>query len=63
MLMHPDLMMALADDHRRELIAEADRSRLLAAARDRRARKTPAARPPRTGVLNPRHPSAAVPAR
>jgi len=37
MLMHPDLVLAQANDRQRELIAEADRERLLAIAR--RARR------------------------
>ncbi|MDQ7909828.1 hypothetical protein RB614_35560 [Phytohabitans sp. ZYX-F-186] len=37
MLMHPDLVLAQANDRQRELIAEADRERLLATAR--RARR------------------------
>jgi hypothetical protein len=43
MMMHPDLVLAQANDRRRELIAEADRERLLAIARrvrrGRRARQ------------------------
>ncbi len=67
MLMHPDLMMALANDRRRELIAEADKAHLLAGARlarkARRARKTSAVRGQPTGILASCDPSAAVPAR
>jgi hypothetical protein len=37
MMMHPDLVLAQANDRQRELIAEADRERLLAIAR--RARR------------------------
>jgi hypothetical protein len=37
MMMHPDLILAQANDRHRELIAEADRERLLAIAR--RARR------------------------
>ena len=48
MLMHPDTFLVLTNDRRRELIAEADRGRLLASARRirriRRARKAPAVR-------------------
>ncbi|BCY08178.1 hypothetical protein [Actinoplanes sp. L3-i22] len=40
MLMHPDVMLSLANDHRRELIAEADRERLLTSARRARKIKT-----------------------
>jgi hypothetical protein len=67
MLMHPDLLLAQAKDRRRELIAEADRERLLTIAfrarRARRARKTPAVRGQPTGTLASCEPSAAVPAR
>jgi hypothetical protein len=67
MLMHPDLMLTLANDRRRELIAEADRERLLTIAgmarRARRARKAPAVRGQPTGTLASCEPSAAVPAR
>lgn len=48
MLMHPDLILAQANDRQRELIAEADRERLLATAREarrgRRARQKAPAR-------------------
>jgi hypothetical protein len=64
MLMHPDLMLAVANDRHRELIAEADRTHLLSIARRaRRARKTPAVRGRPTGTLASCEPSAAVPAR
>ena len=67
MLMHPDLMLALANDRYRELIAERDRERLLTSARvarkARRARKDPAVRGQPTGTLASCEPSAAVPAR
>ena len=64
MLMHPDLMLILANDRHRELIAEADRERLLTIARvARRARKAPAVRGQPTGTLASCEPSAAVPAR
>ena len=64
MLMHPDLMLILANDRHRELIAEADRERLLTIAREaRRARKAPAVRGQPTGTLASCEPSAAVPAR
>jgi hypothetical protein len=64
MLMHPDLMLALVHDRHRELIAEADRSRLLTSARRaRRARKAPVVRGHPTGTLASCEPSAAVPAR
>jgi hypothetical protein len=67
MLMHPDLMMTLVNDRHRELVAEADRMRLLnsgrAARRARRASKAPAVRGRPTGTLASCEPSAAVPAR
>ena len=64
MLMHPDLMLAIANDHRRELIAERDRRHLLSSARAaRRARKALAVRGQPTGTLTSCEPSAAVPAR
>ncbi|MEU7903583.1 hypothetical protein [Actinoplanes sp. NPDC049118] len=67
MLMHPELMLALANDRHRELIAEADRERVLTAARAvrkaRQARKAPVVRRQRTGTLASCEPSAAVPAR
>jgi hypothetical protein len=47
MLIHPDLTLAQAHDRQRELIAEADRRRLLAVARRHRrgnAAASPAAR-------------------
>ncbi|MFF5081248.1 hypothetical protein ACFY36_29725 [Actinoplanes sp. NPDC000266] len=37
MLIHPDLMLTLAHEHHRELIAETDRRRLLTSARLARA--------------------------
>ncbi|WP_436533173.1 hypothetical protein [Actinoplanes sp. HUAS TT8] len=67
MLMHPELMMNLADERRRELIAEADRERLLAAAqtarRARRGRKSEAVRGQPTGNLASCESSVAVPVR
>jgi hypothetical protein len=64
MLMHPDLLLALANDRQRELIAEADRERLLTLAfRARRGKKSPAVRGQPTGTLASCEPSAAVPAR
>jgi hypothetical protein len=63
-MMHPDLMLALVHDRHRELIAEADRQRLLTSARRaRRARKAPAVRGHPTGTLASCEPSTAVPAR
>ena len=67
MLMHPDVLLELANDRQRELIAEADRGRLLTIARTarraRRAGMTTAVRGQPTGILAPCDPSAAVPAR
>jgi hypothetical protein len=64
MLIHPDLMLTLANDRHRELIAEADRQRLLTSARRaRRARKAQAVRGQPTGTLASCEPIAAVPAR
>lgn len=64
MFMHPDTLLVLANDRRRELISEADRGRLLTRARRaRRARKAPAVRGRPTGTLTSCEPSAAVPAR
>jgi hypothetical protein len=67
MLMHPDLLLTLANDRHRELIARADRERLLTSARvargARRARKAPVVRGQPTGTLASCEPSAAVPAR
>ncbi|GGM55970.1 hypothetical protein GCM10011608_46010 [Micromonospora sonchi] len=60
MLVLPDTMLALANDRRRELLAEADRERLLTSAR--RARKALAVRGQPGGTLAPCEPSAAVPA-
>jgi hypothetical protein len=64
MLMHPDLLLDLAYDRRRELVAEADRERLLTIARMvRRTRKAPGGRGQPAGTLRPCEPSVAVPAR
>ncbi|MEV6851784.1 hypothetical protein [Actinoplanes sp. NPDC051411] len=67
MNMHPVMLMMLANQRQRELIAEADRHRLLSSAREaRRARKGRKARAVRgqpTGNLASCDPSAAVPAR
>ncbi|MFU8852816.1 hypothetical protein ACNAW0_17785 [Micromonospora sp. SL1-18] len=59
MLMLPDTMLALANDRRRELIAEADRERLLTSARRaRRARNAVAVRGQPDGTLASCEPSA-----
>jgi len=68
MLMHPDMLLVLANDRHREVIAEADRRRLLTSARltrhaRRAARKASAVRGQPTGILASCEPSAAVPAR
>ena len=67
MLLHPDLMLTLANERHRELVAEAERSHLLSSTRaarwGRRARKAPAVRGRPAGTLAPCEPSAAVPAR
>jgi hypothetical protein len=64
MLMHPDVLLDLANDRRRDLIAEADRRRLVTMARmARQARKAPAVRGQPTGTLASCEPAAAVPAR
>jgi hypothetical protein len=64
MLMHPDLMLTLANDRHRELIAESEKQRLLISARSaRRARKAPAVRGRPTGTLASCESPAAVPAR
>ncbi|MEV6305534.1 hypothetical protein AB0M02_39390 [Actinoplanes sp. NPDC051861] len=63
-MMHPDMLLNLANDRRRELIAESDRERLLSMARAaRRARKARTARGRPAGTLASCEPSAAVPAR
>ncbi|WP_030439143.1 hypothetical protein [Actinoplanes subtropicus] len=67
MLLHPDLMLTLANERHRELVAEAEREHLLsnarAARRGRRAGKVAAVRGRPAGSLAPCEPSAAVPAR
>ncbi|MBE1490720.1 hypothetical protein [Plantactinospora soyae] len=64
MFIHPDTFLVLANDRRRELIAEADEVRLLTSAhRARRARKALAVGAQPTGTLASCEPSAAVPAR
>lgn len=67
MFYHPDTVMALANEHRRELIAEADRYRLLASAlrirreQDRERKAAARARP--AGTLAACGPREAAPAR
>jgi len=70
MLLHPDLMLANFHANERELIARADRERLLSAARRRRharagrhAAKDPVARGRPEATLAPCVPHAAAPAR
>ncbi|NMO50012.1 hypothetical protein HH310_02225 [Actinoplanes sp. TBRC 11911] len=61
MSMYPDLMLAIAYDRHREMIADGQRERLLASAR--RARKARRVRGQPTGTLAACEPSAVVPAR
>ncbi|MEU4241824.1 hypothetical protein [Actinoplanes sp. NPDC026619] len=64
MLLHPDLMLAMANNRHRELVAEAQRGHLLNSAREaRRTRKAPAVRGKPAGNLASCDPSAAVPVR
>ena len=67
MLIHPDLMLTLANERHRELVAEAERRHLLTNARSarwgRRARKAPAVRGRPAKILAPSEPSAVAPAR
>jgi hypothetical protein len=64
MMVHPYMMMELAKDRQRELIADADRAHLLSQARQaRKARKSRAARGQPAGTLSTCGPSAVVPAR
>ncbi len=67
MMMHPDLMLTLANERHRDLIAEAEKERLLAGARRarqaRRGRKAEAVRGQPTGTLATCESSAAVPVR
>ena len=64
MMMHPVMMLMLANQRQRELVSEADRQRLLTSAREaRRARKARAVRGQPAGTLTSCEPSAAVPAR
>ena len=64
MLIHPDLMLVLANERHRELIAESARRSLLTRARDaRRSRRSGEARGRPAGSLTSCDPSAVVPAR
>ena len=64
MFVHSDMFLTLANDRHRELVAEADKQRLLTIARAaRRARKVAAARGRPAGTLASCEPSVAVPAR
>jgi hypothetical protein len=67
MFSNPNLMLTLANDRHRQLVAEAERSHLLtiarAARRSRRARQAQEMRGRPAGTLAPCEPSAAVPAR
>lgn len=66
MMMHPVMMLMVANERQRELVAEADQERLLASARRTRrswrSRKSKAVRGQPTGTLTPCEASAAVPA-
>ncbi|MEV4348884.1 hypothetical protein AB0J83_30880 [Actinoplanes sp. NPDC049596] len=61
MLAHTDLMLDLAHNQQRELIAEADKWRVLRSAREARRARKPRGRP--DGSLASCEPSAVVPAR
>lgn len=61
MLIHPDLMLTMANDRHRELIDQADKQRLLG--RVRRPRRTGVVRGQPAGTLTSCEASAAVPAR
>ncbi|BCY11323.1 hypothetical protein L3i22_064110 [Actinoplanes sp. L3-i22] len=62
--MHPDLMLAIANERHRELVAEAEKGRLLASARRiLRSGKGDTVRGHPTGTLAGCEASAAVPAR
>ncbi|WP_433379133.1 hypothetical protein ACQPZX_12935 [Actinoplanes sp. CA-142083] len=64
MLIHADLMLTLANERHRELIAENEKRSLLSSARRaRKGRKSQAVRGRPTGTLASCEPSAAVPAR
>ena len=64
MFTNPELLLEMAHNHHRELVAEADRERLLSIARlARRARKAATVRGRPAGTLRACEPSAAVPAR
>ncbi|MEV4282655.1 hypothetical protein [Actinoplanes xinjiangensis] len=60
MFAHPDLMLHLAHDRTREMIAEADRERLLSGARLARRGRKARGRP--TGAVASREPTAVAPA-
>jgi hypothetical protein len=63
MLLHPDVMLTIAADRRRELIAEADQERVLKSARRIRRTRRDEVRGQPAGTLAPCEPSVAVPAR
>jgi hypothetical protein len=67
MNVHPVILMMLANQRQRDLVAESEKARLLASAREarksRKARKARAVRGQPTGTLASCEPSAAVPAR
>jgi hypothetical protein len=61
MFAHPEVMLRLAHDRNREMIAEADRERLLSAVRQARRGRKARGRP--AGTLASCEPTAVVPAR
>jgi hypothetical protein len=64
MMMHPVMLMMLANQRQRDIVSEAARRRLLTSAREaRQARKARAVRGQPAGKLTSCEPSAAVPAR
>jgi hypothetical protein len=54
-MMYPDLLLIVANDRRRELIADADRRRLLSLAREARRERTDAAKAARVSQSHGRH--------
>jgi hypothetical protein len=64
MMMHPALMDVLAGQREHDIVTEAEKKRVLSAAREaRRTRKARAVRGQPTGTLSSCEPSAVVPAR
>ena len=54
-MLYPDFLLIVANDRRRELIAEADRRRLLSLAREARRERTEAAKAARVARANGKH--------